>query len=295
MARGELQRTAKLIKAAQDILAEQSPMTIRQLFYRLVSIEAIKNTRNDYQRVSSVMTKARNDGRVSFDDIVDRSRPEYCPSVWRDAWSYGRTVSRSYRKDYWDMQPERCEVWVEKDAVIGSIEDTTDSFGVTIRVGRGFLSTTKAHDVAQVIESSTKPMTVFYLGDHDPSGCCIEPDLHRRIAKYGAKFKITRLAIHAKDIRAFNLPPLRVKTSDSRASSFVRQYGRDCVELDALPPVELRRRITEAIEALIDRESWDRAVQVEQVELESIRELAARWPGQQSTQPEDSYEPGEDL
>jgi len=64
-------------------------MTIRQLFYRLVSIEAIENSRNDYQRVSSIMTKARNDGRIAFDAIVDRSRSEYMPMCTRTSPSMG--------------------------------------------------------------------------------------------------------------------------------------------------------------------------------------------------------------
>ena len=79
--------------------------------------------------------------------IIDRSRPEYLPNVYKDAAQYGCIVSKSYRKDYWEMQPQRCEIWVEKDSIIGSIEDTTDQFGVTMGVGRGILSTTKAYDL----------------------------------------------------------------------------------------------------------------------------------------------------
>ena len=75
MARGEWGSTTELIDQAAQILRKESPMTIRQLFYRLVSITAIENNRNDYQRVSTAMTKARNDGRIDFDWIVDRSRP----------------------------------------------------------------------------------------------------------------------------------------------------------------------------------------------------------------------------
>ena len=60
-------------------------MTVRQLFYRLVSAAVIANTMNHYKRVSTVLTKARNDGRVDFDFIVDRSRPEYMPLVFEDA------------------------------------------------------------------------------------------------------------------------------------------------------------------------------------------------------------------
>src|SRR6266849_4107735 len=166
MAQNEWRTTTRLVEQAAKILGEESPMTIRQLFYRLVSIAAIENNRNDYQRVSTAITKARNDGRLRFDLIVDRSRPEYSPSVFDDAAQYAHVVSRSYRKDYWQLQPQRAEVWCEKDSVIGSIEDLTGELGIMVRVARGFLSTTKAHDLAEAIARSEKPMTIFYLGDH---------------------------------------------------------------------------------------------------------------------------------
>ena len=55
-------------------------------------------------------------------------------------------------------------------------------------------------------------------------------------------------------------------------------YGEDCVELDALPPNELRKRIEDAILDCIEFESWDRAVKAEQVELNSIVEICERFP-----------------
>jgi len=77
MAKGEWRSTTRLIETAINILAKEFPMTIRQLFYRLVSAVAIENCLRDYQRVSQVMTKAREDGRVPFEWIVDRSRATY--------------------------------------------------------------------------------------------------------------------------------------------------------------------------------------------------------------------------
>jgi hypothetical protein len=94
-------------------------------------------------------------------------------------------VSKSYRKNYWGMQPRRCEIWVEKTALSVRSKALPTNLGVTVRVARGFLSTTKAYALAELINASAKPMTVFYLGDHDPSGRFIEIDLRDRIAAYG--------------------------------------------------------------------------------------------------------------
>jgi hypothetical protein len=274
----QLVKTRRLIAAAQEALAAESPMTLRQLFYRLVSSEVLENSRADYVRLSRVMTQAREDSEMDFDHIVDRSRPEYEPNVWDDLSGYLTAVSRSFRRDLWRDQPCHVEIWVEKDAIIGAIDGlAVGELGVTVRVGKGFQSATRVHEIAELFASITKPIHVFYLGDHDPSGRCIEDELYERVRRYGSgDFEMERLAIHESDIRIFNLPPLRVKPTDSRAKRFKREYGSKCVELDALPPNELRRRIKEAVDDLIDWEAWNRAMNVEAAEKESLTKIVTR-------------------
>jgi hypothetical protein len=293
MASGQLASTRELIEAAQAALAAESPMTVRQLFYRLVSTQALENTRADYVKLSRVLTRAREDEEIDFADIVDRSRPEYEPNVFEDLQGYLKVVGKSFRRDLWQDQPYHVEVWVEKDAIIGSIEDlAVGELGVMVRVGRGFMSATRCHEIAQRFASITKPIRVFYAGDFDPSGVCIETELYHRVLRYGGEnveatywhgsfrsyshFEMQRLAIHEEDIRLFRLPPLRVKMSDSRAKTFKRQHGSRCVELDALPPNELRRRIKAAVEELIDWDTWNRAITVEKAEKVSIQDIVTR-------------------
>jgi hypothetical protein len=123
---------------------------IWQLFYRLVSVNVIPNDLASYQRVSEAMTKSRDDGRCPFDWNADRSRPIYEAGGFIDAVEYADTMSGGYRKNYWAAQPEHVELWVEKDAIIGSIEDVCKKLGVTIRVGQGYWSTTAAHNIAEI-------------------------------------------------------------------------------------------------------------------------------------------------
>ncbi len=149
MAKGEWKGTTEFIEKALSILKDEHPMTVRQLFYRLVSAGVIENTKDRYQYVSRMMTKARRDDRCPYEWLVDRSRPTYQPNAFENPAAYAEAVKRSYRKDYWAMQPAYCEIWCEKDAVIGSIEDTTDLLGVTLRVSRGFMSATRQNDIAQ--------------------------------------------------------------------------------------------------------------------------------------------------
>jgi hypothetical protein len=287
MAQGEWKATKQFIGVCETILKAEHPMTVRQLFYRLVSVGVVANTKPDYSRVSRMMTKARRDERIPYEWLVDRSRPTYSVNVWQNPASFVQTVARSYRHDYWYQQPTYCEVWCEKDAVTGSIEDTVRELGVTLRVTRGFMSATRVNDIAQHLRRIRKPKTVFYLGDHDPSGHSIEETAVDAVLERMNGFKsgydvmnvsVQRLAIHAADIRLFNLPPLLVKDTDPRAEEFEAEHGKDCVELDALPPTELRRRIDEAVMGLVNRAAWDKSMHLEKVETDSIIDVCNKWP-----------------
>jgi len=154
---------------------------------------------------------------------------------------------------------------------------------VGIRVCHGFGSTGMEGNVGETfadIARQGKQIMVFYVGDHDPSGHSIEEDIHRREQNAsGIEFTMKRLAIHPEDIARFNLPPQKIKATDSRAAGFKERFGKHAptVELDALPVAELKRRVDVAISGLIDVEQWNRQIQVQEVELKCIRDIADRF------------------
>ena len=187
MASGEWESTRRLTEAAKASLQREHPMTIRQLFYRLVSAGVIENQLSDYRCVSRVMTKARHSGEVVPDWIVDRSRPSYEAATYEGLEEFAKVVARSYRRNYWTDQPTYIECWCEKDAVTGSIVGATDEFGITLRALRGFNSTTgvlQLADLFAMLREQGKQIQVFYLGDFDPSGMCIQEDVARRVESH---------------------------------------------------------------------------------------------------------------
>jgi hypothetical protein len=196
---------------------------------------------------------------------------------WKDAAEFMETVRTAYRRDSWQDQPHHIEVWAEKNAVLGSLRPVTREYGVRLRQCRGFGSCGMESQIGELFEDIDKPITVFYLGDHDPSGDDIPRDIHRRAQlASGKEIRIIRLGIHKEDIQKFRLPPQKIKDTDSRAKAFRKKYGKNAatVELDALPVEELRRRVREGIEGLIEWDSWNRQTQVQEVELKCIADLA---------------------
>ena len=295
--RGQSMETKRLIEYACNMLEEDHPMTLRQLHYAIFSRNQVdyNNTMADYKRLSRATTVARRAHRawelagegglrpafsIPSSWMVDETREGQMVSVWKDKDEYVETVKRAYRRDNWQDQVNYCEVWSEKATILGSVRPVADEYGITLRVCHGFGSTGMESDIGSRFEDLFhKRITVFYLGDHDPSGHVIEQDMHQRVqTASGVRFSMVRLAIHPEDIERFNLPPQTIKKSDSRAASFRKRFGQDAstVELDALPASVLRDRIEAAVSGLIDKESWNRQIEVQAMEMDCIRGFAER-------------------
>src|SRR5262249_44204536 len=68
---------------------------------------------NEMQRVYRLLKEAREEGIIPWEWIVDETREFERVSTWDDPAQYARIVAQSYRRDFWNLQPFRCEVWSE--------------------------------------------------------------------------------------------------------------------------------------------------------------------------------------
>jgi hypothetical protein len=282
MGRGKSQRSLALVDAAFNILKEIQPASVRAVCYRLFVAGVIDSmSKNNTSRVSVQLTWAREQGMIPWHWIVDESREaEYVPS-WDDPASFAKSISRQYRRDNWSQQDTLVEVWSEKGTMRGVLAPVLREYGVTFRVMHGFTSATSAYDVAQMIAAEERSVTIFYIGDWDPSGLFMsEEDLPSRMAEYGAKPNaFIRLALTESDVKNPALPSFEAadKRTDPRHGWFVGRYGHRCWEVDALSPVLLRDRLEQAIRAEIDWTAWHLCEVAEQAETQSLRRVLTTW------------------
>ena len=246
------QKTLDLIEAAEAILAEGRPMTVRQVFYQLVSRQVIKNNRGQYQAVSNALADARREGIIPWDWIEDRLRRPRQVSMWTGLSAFAETCRRSYRLDVWPSQPRYLEIWLEKDALSGIFEDVLNPYGVTLNVGRGYDGWSSIHNAAVRFMDRAEDVTVLYFGDFDPSGEDMVRSLAERLEDQGARPEIIKSALTRDDIRRYDLPPDFTKKTDTRSAAFVAKHGDISVELDALPPDVLRARLIHEVESRMD-------------------------------------------
>jgi hypothetical protein len=281
MPRGRTERTQDLLAACVEVLEGIQPCSVRAVCYQLFVRRLIPSmARTHTNRISFLLARAREDGHVPWEWIVDETRRPERASVWADPLSFAKAVQRSYRRDRWRQQHQQVEVWSEKGTVRGTLGPVLDELAVTFRVLHGHSSATVLNDVAEETQGLDPPLKVFYVGDHDPSGMDMsERDLPTRLQEYGARVDLERVAVTLADTLGGTVPGFSVwdKTRDTRLRWYVARFGQQCWELDAVNPNVLRDKVRDAIELLIDRDEWDRCEAVERAESQSLEEVMGAW------------------
>jgi hypothetical protein len=213
---GKHAKTVRLIEAAHEVLAAHHPMTVRQVYYQLVSGQVIENNRSQYQAVSNALVDARKEGVIPWKWIEDRLRRPRQVQMWDSLGDFVQAVVRSYRREIWTELSRYVEVWLEKDALSGIFEDVLWDYRVTLNVGRGYDGWDSIHNAAgryypemndegHVLRD--RPVTVLYFGDFDPSGEDMVRSLKERLLFFEVSPEIVKVALTAEDVTRYNLPP----------------------------------------------------------------------------------------
>ena len=283
--RGISKDSQRLIDASYQILEEIHPASVRAVCYRLFTMGIIPNmSKNSTGKVSKRLVYARENGLIPWEWVVDETRSAEKVLTWTDTDERINAAVRNYRRDYWQDQPYRIEVWSEKGTVRGTLAPILDEYGVTFRAMHGYSSATVINTSAEESNMSDKPLIAFYCGDFDPSGKHMSDiDLPDRLGRYGAKITIERIALLETDVFDGDLPSFKAdtKTGDSRYQWFISNFGHNCWELDAMSPVTLRECVQSYILCKLDIEAWHRAIDIEQVEKASMQQFHQSWKSTQ--------------
>ena len=276
-----------LVREVNIILNQyEDKMTLRQIYYRLVSKMIIPNTINEYKGLSRYLVKARELGEVDYKRIEDRTRSsiggdtghENALDYFKDRLDRLRNSYTYFDLSRWGNQKTFIEVWIEKDALSTIVSNVSTGYAVRTCPSKGYPSFSYVKDAANRLqELEHEKIVIIYLGDFDPSGLDIPRDLHSRLVRYGVSYEkltIDRVALTREQIDENNLPPAPAKRSDARFQGFLEATGADdVVELDALEPPILQDIVKEAIEKYIDTKLWNERGKEAEEERDKLREV----------------------
>lgn len=256
-------------------------LTLRQLYYQLVSRDVIPNTERSYKNLGSLVNDGRLAGLIDWTAIVDRTRNLELNSHWSTPAEIMASAAQSFAIDKWADQPYRPEVWVEKEALAGIIERVASQLDVPWFSCRGYTSQSEmwgaGRRLARWQQAGQEPI-IFHLGDHDPSGIDMTRDIVDRLEMFtGGYIELRRLALNWDQIEQYTPPPNPAKLSDSRANGYVELYGYESWELDALEPTILNGLISDAVASVRDDALYNVQVAREKEHIAALTKAADRW------------------
>ncbi|RIK78509.1 MAG: hypothetical protein DCC67_11475 [Planctomycetota bacterium] len=263
---------AAIRDAIYAVVEQYRPMTVRQVFYQLVSRGVIEKTEAQYKTtVCRLLVEMRREGQIPYSWIADNTRWMRKPNTYSSLSEMLSLTQETYRRAVWDNQDAYVEIWLEKEALAGVLVDVTSKWDVPLMVTRGYPSLSYVYSAAKAIEAQDKPAYLYYFGDRDPSGVDIDRFVAQQIGEIAPDVELyfERVAVTRSQISELELPTRPTKQSDSRSKNF----AGESVEVDAIDPDTLRDLCESCITDHIDHDAYERLLAVEAAERDTLASM----------------------
>lgn len=278
--------TMVLILQADQIIREYQKegfvLTLRQLYYQFVARDLIENSQRSYKRLGKIISNARLAGLIDWDAIEDRTRSLASLAHWSSPTEIVEACANQYRRDLWEDQPIRVEVWIEKEALAGVIARPCRRLDIPYFSCRGYVSQSEQRvsglRALQHFEDGQETV-ILHLGDHDPSGIDMTRDNSDRLnlfTEWDNCVTVKRIALNWDQIEELQPPPNPAKFTDSRIGGYVAKYGYQSWELDALDPKYIENLINEEVSRYVDEDKMEAAKARQEEERQVLLDLAQR-------------------
>jgi hypothetical protein len=237
------------------------PLTVRQIFYRLVASFGYEKTELAYNRLAEALVRARRARLLPFDDIRDDGVTTI-QMQWFDGvesfWNRVGNTIREYRRDRQTGQTYRLELWCEAAGMAPQLARVADRYSVPVFSSGGFSSLTAVRLIVDRACERNEPTVLLHAGDFDPSGASIFETMTEDAVAFMEEDRIialqriipVRIALTAEQVAAYDLPTAPPKATDSRTASW---RGGTC-QLEALTPDTLAELVDGAIREWFDLE-----------------------------------------
>lgn len=276
--------TEVIIDQANEIIQEYANsglvLTLRQLYYQFVSRDLMENKQANYQKLGTIISNGRMAGLIDWNAIEDRTRNLKKRSSWNNPGEIIKSCVRSFKVDHWEGQEYYIEVWIEKDALTGVIEDICYDLDVPYFACKGYVSKSEMWQASQRLawrkEMGITPI-IIHLGDHDPSGIDMSRDIQDQQTIFNADVEIKRIALNMDQVEEFNPPPNPTKMTDTRAKDYIDKFGMSCWELDALDPKMMQRLIGNTVRSYRDQDVYIETLKKEMEYKDILNKVAKNW------------------
>ncbi len=272
-----------------DEFRDYLPITVRQVFYRLVGAYGFEKSDQAYKRLLEYVNRGRRSGMISWYSFRD----DRFESQGGGGWDNPQQVidstiytAEAYKRDRQDGQPFRTEIWVEAAGMIPQVAKMVRQYSIPVASSGGFNGTGSKHEMAQKIieqwDNEERPTRILHIGDFDPSGVAIVDSLADDInhfiedsSGHWAEDVVQwhRAVVTPEQIERYDLPGAPPNPRDNRSG-----FEAEAVQAEALSPPQLELEILAAVRDEWDQDIYERLLAEETEErdrlIESLRDLS---------------------
>ena len=240
-----------LRNAIYAVAETDRPVSIRHIFYRMVTQDLVEKSDKGYQQLQKATVDMRDGGARPYAWIEDSSRHAYWNTGYAGLGEYAEAAASIYRRDYWESTNTLVEVWCESRSLAGVLGQVCREYVVPLFPSGGFASLSFLYQAAAHIQESERAhAVVLYVGDYDQAGVLIDKSIEERLrtflASWGGELTFHRLAVNDDQIDRMGLPTRPPKGSDTRSPEVTR-----AVEAEAIPAPTMRGMVSTALQELI--------------------------------------------
>lgn len=255
--REETRYWLKCVNEVLDAYRDYWPLTIRQIFYRLVANYNYSKTEQAYGRLINYLGRARRAQLVPFNAIRDDGAIARGPGGYDNVEEWIQSVledAESWTYDRMQFQPVRVEIFCEAAGMVPLLAGAVAEYGVNVYSGGGFNSLTTVRRTASRITHDPRMSVIINFGDYDPSGESIFDSFRQDVEAFvwqtseSSDVRFDRVALTEDQVDDMGIPTAPPKATDSRSKNWIG----DTAQLEAIPPDQLAQMAVNAVEAELD-------------------------------------------
>lgn len=168
------------VVATREVLAQYRdywPLSVRQIFYRLVADYDYEKTESGYNRLTGYLSRARRAGLLEWKAIRDGGLGRTVrPTYFDDGDDFERSVRSAAANLHLDRQRDQeqvIELWCEAGGMVPILQGIAEPYSCQVSTGGGYDSVTAKHNLGVRVGERAKrglKTTILHVGDFDASG-----------------------------------------------------------------------------------------------------------------------------
>jgi hypothetical protein len=168
-----VRRTAAVLDEYRD----EWPLSVRQLFYRLVAEYGYEKSEGGYGRLTQLLSRARRANMLPWEAIRDGGLGRTVAARYFDgAEDFEATVrdnAANLKLNRQRGQAQVIELWCEAGGMVPILQRIAAPYSCRVNTGGGYDSVTAKHNLAARVRERARGglrTVILHVGDFDPSG-----------------------------------------------------------------------------------------------------------------------------